>query len=52
MSLKIVRESEPIKVERINLCIYGGLGRGPPSAQETWLGLRSVLAHRTRPVVV
>jgi hypothetical protein len=35
MALRIVKESEPIKVERINLCIYGGLGRGPPSAQET-----------------
>jgi hypothetical protein len=30
MVLKVVKESEPIKVERINLRIYGGVGRPPP----------------------
>jgi len=32
MALRIVKEAEPIKVERIKLCTYGGLGRSPPSA--------------------
>ena len=31
MALHIVKESEPIKVERISLCIYGGLGRARPA---------------------
>ena len=51
MALRIVKESEPIKVERIEMCAsMADQGEARPSARETWLGLRSVLCTDLGPL--
>ena len=52
MALKIVRAADPIKVERLNVCLYAppGVGRLPsPSRRKPRFCWTSTKAHTAQP---